>query len=547
MTTLDAPPTPTAAPPEHRPQRGRIDVLGPRLPRGEEVLTPEALDLLAHLHDRFGPRRAELLADRARRRTSVTNGRDLRFRPETAAIRTDPSWRVAGTGPGLADRRVEITSPADRRSATAALGSGAQTWVADLEDGTSPTWGNVIDGQVVLADAVRGWLGAPEGATPPTIILRPRGWHLVEKHLCASDAGGRRTPASASLVDFGLYMAANARELVTRGSGPYFYLPKLETAAEARLWDDVFTETERVLGLASGTIRATVLIETISAAFEMEEILFELREHCAGLNAGRWDYLASIIKEFRGRGPSWVLPDRSALTVTTPFMRAYTELLVATCHRRGAHAIGGMSTAIPDDRDPEGTERALAGVAADKRREAGQGFDGTWVAHPGLVATARDAFDGELAGATDQLGRLREDVTVTATDLLDVRGSTGPVTDEGVRANVSVAVRYMEAWLRGIGAVPIDGQVEDASTAEVSRAQLGQWLAHGTTTTEGTRVTPGYVEQLLDEVVAAQPRTADDRFDEAARLVRAVTSGEDNPTFFTVPGYVGHLVEAAHS
>lgn len=441
---------------------------------------------------------------------------------------------------------MEITGPTDRWSAVAALGSGAQTWVADLEDGTSPTWGNVIDGQVVLADAIRGRLGGPGRDAAPTIMLRPRGWHLVEKHLCATDPAGRRTPASASLVDFGLYMAANAEELVSRGSGPYFYLPKLETAAEARLWDDVFTETERELGLAHGTIRATVLIETISAAFEMEEILHELRDHCAGLNAGRWDYLASIIKEFRGRGASWVLPDRSALTMTTPFMQAYTELLVATCHRRGAHAIGGMSTAITDDGDPEGTERALAGVAADKRREAGQGFDGTWVAHPGLVATAREAFDGELAGATDQLGRRREDVTVTAADLLDVRGSTGPVTDEGVRANVSVALRYMEAWLRGTGAVPIDGHVEDAATAEVSRAQLWQWLAHGTTTTEGTRVTPAHVERLLDAVVAAQPRTPGDRFDDAAQLVRAVTSGEDYPTFFTVPGYQ-HLVAATRA
>jgi malate synthase len=548
MTVLQTPaPHRSTRPAPPPPPSGRIDVLGPAVPGSEEVLTPAALEFLAHLHDRFAPGRAELLAARAARRASLSNGQELRFSRQTPVVRYDPSWRVAGPGPGLADRRVELTGPADAATARAARHSGASTWVADLEDGTSPTWHNVITGQAVLADAVRQW---PAGTGPdaaPTLVVRPRGWHLVEKHLCHTDGAGRRTPASASLVDFGLFVVANAAGLLERGQGPYFYLPKLETAAEARLWDQVFTETERVLGLAYGTIRATVLIETIPAAFEMEEILYELRNHCAGLTAGRWDYLFSIIKKFRDRGPSWVLPDRAALTMTTPFLRAYTDLLVSTCHRRGAHAIGGLSTAVPDDRDPAATERALAEVTADKRREAEQGFDGTWVAHPGLVGTARTAFDGVLAGATDQLHRLRADVRVTAADLLDPRGLAGPVTDAGVRTNVAVAVRYLEAWLRGVGTVPIDGHLEDASTAEVSRAQLWQWTTRGTVTTEGTPVTRDSVEQLLADVVAAQPRTPGDRFDEAAQLFREVTLGESFPTFLTVPGYVDHLVTATRS
>jgi malate synthase len=550
MTALHtpAPPVPSRvhrnepATPTSAPQRSRMDVVGPALPRGEEVLTPGALEFLAHLHDRFAPGRAELLAARAHRRASLSNGQELRFSREAPVVRYDPSWRVAGAGPGLTDRRVEFAGPADAETARAARGSGASTWVADLEDATSPTWGNVVTGQVVLADVVREWPAGTGSDAPPTLLMRPRGWHLVEKHLCHTDATGRSTPASAALVDFGLFVHANAAGLIARGQGPYFYLPKLETAAEARLWDQVFTETERVLGLTHGTIRATVLIETITAAFEMEEILYELRHHCAGLNAGRWDYLFSIVKKFRDRGPSWVLPDRSALTMTTPFMQAYTDLLVSTCHRRGAHAIGALSTAVPDDREPDAGRRARAEVAADKRREAEQGFDGTWVAHPGLVDVARSAFDEVLGGATEQLSRLRPDVRVTAAQLLDPRGLAGPVTDTGVRTNVSVALRYMEAWLRGVGAVVLDGHVEDASTAEISRAQLWQWTARRTVTAEGTPVTRDLVERLLAEVVAEQPRTPDDRFDDAARMFRSVTLEETFPTFFTVPGYVEHLV-----
>jgi malate synthase len=459
-------------------------------------------------------------------------------------VRYDPTWRVAGAGPGLGDRRVELTGPADRDTAQAALSSGASTWVADLEDGTSPTWHNVITGQVVLADVVRQWPRAGGPGSPPTLVLRPRGWHLVEKHLCHTDGAGRRTPASAALVDFGLFTFANAAALVDRGQGPYFYLPKIETAAEARLWDEVFTETERLLGLPHKTIRATVLIETVTAAFEMEEILYELRHHCAGLNAGRWDYLFSIIKAFHDRGPSWTLPDRAALTMTTPLLQAYTERLVTTCHRRGAHAIGALSTAIPDgpgaDRD---RATVLAEVAADKRREAEQGFDGTWVAHPGLVGTARSAFDDVLAGATDQLHRRRDGVRAGEADLVDPRGLAGPVTDAGVRTNVSVALRYMEAWLRGVGTAAIDGSLEDAATAEISRAQLWQWTARETVTVEGTRVTRALVERLLAEVLAGQPRTPEDRFADAAAMFRAVTLAETFPTFFTVPGYVDHLVD----
>ncbi|MFP5371338.1 MAG: malate synthase A, partial [Actinomycetes bacterium] len=370
---------------------GRIDVVGPAVPRGDTVLTPAALEFVTHLHARFAPARAELLAARARRRASLGNGCDLRPRPAMPAVRHDPTWRVAGPGPGLTDRRVEFVGPADQATAHAALGSGASTWVADLEDSTSPTWHNVVTGHVVLADVVRQWPTGTGPDAPPTLIMRPRGWHLVEKHLCHTDRTGRTTAASASLVDFGLFVFANAADLAARGQGPYVYLPKLESAAEARLWDQVFTETERVLGLPHKTIRATVLIETITAALEMEEILYELRHHCAGLNAGRWDYLFSIIKKFHDRGPSWTLPDRAALTMTTPLMQAYTRLLVSACHRRGAQAIGPQSTAILDDQDAEASERA-AEVAAEKRREAEQGFDGTWVAHPGLVDIARSAF-----------------------------------------------------------------------------------------------------------------------------------------------------------
>jgi malate synthase len=521
----------------------------------DRILTPEALAFLTRLHDQFAGRRHERLDARMQRRTAIDNGRDLRFLDETRGIREDASWRVAGPGPGLEDRRVEITGPTDPKMAINALNSGAKVWLADQEDATSPTWANVIGGQVTLRDAIRGELAftSAEGKQyavtvdqTPTIVMRPRGWHLVEKHLRYVDPAGIASPASGSLVDFGLYFFHNAKELIARGSGPYFYLAKTENHLEARLWDDIFTFSENALGIEHGTIRATVLIETIPAAFEMDEILYELRDHCAGLNAGRWDYIFSIIKNFRGRGASFVLPDRAKITMTVPFMRAYTELLVQTCHKRGAHAIGGMSAFIPNRRNPAVTQRALEQVAADKRREAGDGFDGTWVAHPDLIETACAEFDAVLGDRPNQMDRLRDDVHVEASDLLDLR-IDGEVTDEGVRSNVSIAVRYLESWLRGVGAAAIDDLMEDAATAEISRSQLWQWMHQGIVTRESTPITRQLVERLLDETLAGVERSPGDRFDEAAEVFRLVTLGDDFPTFLTIPAYARYLVDETAS
>jgi malate synthase len=526
-----------------------MEVLGPRGERFDEILTPEALRFLARLHESFVGRRHEALTARMERRRGIENGRDLDFLPETRAIREDPDWRVAGAGPGLDDRRVEITGPTDRKMTVNAMNSGAKVWLADHEDAMSPTWANVVGGQVNLFDAIRRQIDFTSaegkeyrlGESTPTIVFRPRGWHLVEKHLRFTDGPGIAGPASASLVDFGLYAFHNAHELIARGSGPYFYLPKLESHLEARLWDDVFSLSERLLGVPHGTIRATVLIETIPAAFEMEEILYELRDHCAGLNAGRWDYIFSIIKNFRGRGAAFTLPDRARITMTVPFMRAYTELLVATCHKRGAHAIGGMSAFIPNRRDPEVTARALEQVAADKRREARDGFDGTWVAHPDLIPTAQAEFDAVLDERPNQLDRMRDDVRVDARALLDLT-IEGEVTDAGVAANVSIALRYLESWLRGVGAAAIDDLMEDAATAEISRSQLWQWIRQGTVTREGTRVTAAFVERLLAAELEAR-RTPDGRFEDAAELVRGLALGDDFPTFLTIEAYSRFLVE----
>lgn len=529
-----------------------LTILGPMRPRYDEILTPEALAFVGELHRRFAGDRHDRLADRMRRRYELGNGRDLGFLPETAGVRADTSWRVAGAGPGLEDRRIEITGPTDPKMTINALNSGANVWLADLEDATSPTWANIVEGQLSLRDAIRDQLEftSPEGKQyrvtaerTPTIVMRPRGWHLVEKHLEYTDRSGLRLAASASLVDFGLYAFHNAHELVARGRGPYFYLPKLESHREARLWNDVFTFTEQALGLEHGTIRATVLIETFPAAFEMEEILYELRDHCAGLNAGRWDYVFSIIKNYRGRGQWFVLPDRDRILMTLPFMRAYTELLVKTCHQRGAHAIGGMSAFIPNRRDPEVTERALERVAADKRREAGDGFDGSWVAHPDLIPVARAEFDAVLGEKPNQLDRQRDDVHVTARDLLDIRSAGGEVTLAGVRANISITVRYLEAWLRGLGAVALDNLMEDAATAEISRSQLWQWIHQDHVTVEGEHVTRELVERMLGEVLSSLPRSTGDRYAEAEELFRTVTLQEEFPTFLTVPGYTRYLVE----
>jgi malate synthase len=535
------------------PRAGTLRVLGPQVPGTEQVLTADALAFVAELHTRFLARRNELLALRQERRRRYADGADPGFLAETAHIRADRTWRVAGAGPGLQDRRVEITGPTDRKMTINALNSGAQVWLADLEDATSPTWRNVVGGQHSLHDAFRGQIDFTSaegkeyrvGSRTPTVVMRPRGWHLAEKHLAFADREGREVAACASLVDAGLYLFHNARLLVDSGRGPYLYLPKLESHLEARLWNDVFVTAQELLGLPHGTIRATVLIETLPAAFEMEEILWELRDHCAGLNAGRWDYLFSVIKTFRSRGRRYVLPDRSRLTMTVPFMRAYTELLVATCHRRGAHAIGGMSAFIPDRRDPQVTERALEQVRADKEREATAGYDGTWVAHPDLVPVAREVFDEVLGVRPNQLHRLRDDVVVTARDLLDVASAAGQVTSSGVRSNVSVALRYLESWLRGTGAAAIDHLMEDAATAEISRSQLWQWIHQEVTTTDGTRVTRAYVEWVLRDVLAHLPRHDADRYDDAADVLRQVALGEEFPTFLTLCAYSQHLVDTA--
>lgn len=549
--TLIGSPTPTTTPPE-RTYPG-IDITGPMHERFEQILTPEALAFLAQLHELFAGPRYDRLAARLRHGYEIGNGHDPGFREDTRRIRERRDWRVAGAGPGLEDRRVEITGPADPRMTANALNSDAKVWLADLEDATSPTWRNVIGGQLSLFDAIRGQLDhtASNGRrytvtneAPPTIVMRPRGWHLEEHHLEFTDRHGRTMATSASLVDFGLYAFHNAHELVRRGRGPYFYLPKIEQAEEARLWDQVFAFTEQFLDLPHGTIRATVLIETLPAAFQMEEILYELRDHCAGLNAGRWDYIFSIIKTYRGRGSRFVLPDRNEVTMTVGFMRAYTELLVKTCHKRGAHAIGGMSAFIPSRNDAEANANAFAKVAADKQREAGDGFDGTWVAHPDLIPVARAEFDAVLGDRPHQLDRRRDDVDVRERHLLDLRIGRG-ITDEGVRGNVEVAIRYIEAWLRGQGAVAIGGLMEDAATAEIARSQIWQWIRQDRETEEGTPITHELVSGLVGDVVASVERAAGDRFDEAAAVFRDVALAPRFAPFLTTKAYAEHLVERA--
>ena len=544
--------TPTITAPVPTAQQGpSITVTGPLRERYDEILTPEAIAFLAELHHRFASRRHDRLADRMRRRFEIGNGHDPRFREDTAHIREDADWRVAGAGPGLEDRRVEITGPTDPKMTINALNSGARVWLADQEDATSPTWRNVIEGQLSLRDAIRGELSytSPEGKEyrvtaerTPTIVMRPRGWHLPEKHIEFVDRVGRTTSASGSLVDFGLYFLHNAQALIDGGRGPYFYIAKLESSEEAGLWNDVFSFAEEYIGIPHGTIRATVLIETLPAAFEMDEILYALRDHCAGLNAGRWDYIFSIIKNYRGRGARFVLPDRSEVTMTVPFMRAYTDLLVQTCHKRGAYAIGGMSAFIPNRRDPEVTARAISKVAADKKREAGDGFDGTWVAHPDLIPTAQAEFDAVLGNRPNQVDRQRTDVRVAASDLLDLHIGR-PITAQGVRDNVSVAIRYLEAWLRGLGAVAIDNLMEDAATAEISRSQVWQWIHQDRSTEDGTPITSEYVEGLIREVLDAAPRSEGDRFDDAAEIFREVALREEFPTFLTLGAYNRYLVE----
>jgi malate synthase len=509
-----------------------------------EILSDEAVAFVADLNRRFRPRRNDLLAARARRRAEIAAGATLGFLPETAAIRAG-EWSVPAAPPDLTDRRVEITGPTERKMTINALNSGAKVWLADLEDANTPHWANVIDGQQNLYEAIRRTitLETPaknyelQGGPYPTIVMRPRGWHLDERHLSVEGE-----PAVGALVDFGLYFFHNAKELLERGSGPYFYLPKMESHREAELWNDVFTHAQEALGIPVGTIRATVLIETIPAAFEMDEIIHALRPHMSGLNAGRWDYLFSIIKYFRDN-PDMVLPDRAAVTMTAPFMRAYTELLVSTCHRRGAFAMGGMAAFIPSRRDPAVNEVALAKVREDKEREAGDGFDGSWVAHPDLVPVCKEIFDRVLGDKPNQLGKRRDEVSVDAAQLLDVAATGGAVTEAGLRSNISVGLQYLEAWLRGNGAVGINNLMEDAATAEISRSQIWQWIHNGVRLDDGTVITADLVGTIEDEELAkirealGDQAWAGSRFDDARKLFERVALADDFADFLTTAAY----------
>ncbi|MCW1249358.1 malate synthase A [Acaricomes phytoseiuli] len=521
-----------------------ITLTSPPIPRQDEILTPEALDFIAALHRASSGQRQELLQARQLRRQQIGNGVDPRFLRETSAIREDPNWRVAPPAPGLQDRRVEITGPVDRKMTINALNSGAKVWLADMEDSSTPSWQNVINGQLNLIDALERRIDftSPEGkeykldAENPTIVVRPRGWHLPEKHLLIDDK-----PVAGGLVDFGLYFFHNAQRLISQSKGPYFYLPKIENHLEARLWNDIFVLAQDLLGIPQGTIRATVLIETITAAFEMEEILYELRDHASGLNAGRWDYLFSVIKNFRTRGPRFVLPDRNEITMTAPFMRAYTEQLVRACHRRGAMAIGGMAAFIPNRRDPEANETALQKVRADKTREADDGFDGSWVAHPDLVPVAMEVFDAVLGDQPNQIHKQREDVTPDDKALLSIAETEGAITETGVRMNIEVGIRYIESWLRGNGAAAIHNLMEDAATAEISRSQIWQWIYSEAITDEGEVITEDWVRELTEEEFGKMERFEGDRFDEAREIFEEVSLGETFPTFLTVPAYARYL------
>ena len=504
---------------------------------GADVLTPQALAFVVALEQEFGSRRRALLAARRDRQRRLDAGERPDFLRATADVRA-AAWQIAAAPKDLLDRRVEITGPVERKMMINALNCGANVFMADFEDANSPTWDNVVRGQVNVRDAVRRTISLTQGDKTyrlgddiATLLVRARGWHLTEKHL---QVGGQ--PVSASLFDFGLTFFHNAREALDRGTGPYYYLPKLESHLEARLWNDVFCYAQDALGIDRGSIRATVLIETILAAFEMDEILYELREHSAGLNAGRWDYIFSIAKKF-AQDASMVLPDRADVTMTTPFMRAYTELLVQTCHRRGAHAIGGMAAFIPNRRDPAVTEAAITKVHADKRREAADGCDGTWVAHPDLVAVAKEEFDAVLGDRPNQLERQRPDVHVSAADLLAVASGGGTVTEAGVRLNIDVGLQYLNAWLSGTGAAAIHNLMEDAATAEISRAQLWQWVRHGVRTAEGSVVDAAMVRRVIDDEVARLIADGAKHFGEAREIFEQVALGDHFVDFLTVPAY----------
>ena len=524
----------------------RVD--GPRSnqdDRYDEVLTDEALDFLAGLHRAFDARRRELVAARAARYEEIARGGSLDFLTETKDVREDDTWRVAPHSPGLVDRRAEITGPTDRKMTINALNSGAKVWLADLEDANTPLWENVIEGQLNLRDAIERRIDftSPEGKTyalddsTATIVVRPRGWHLPEKHLRVDGE-----PGSGSLVDFGLHAFHSAPRLHRRGRGIFFYLPKMEHHLEARLWNDVFAWAEDALDLPQGAMRATVLIETLPAAFQMEEILYELRDHSIGLNAGRWDYIFSMIKVFRDR-PEFVLPDRNDVKMTVPFMRSYTELLVKTCHARGTFAMGGMAALIPSRKDPEANQRAIEAVREDKAREAKAGFDGTWVAHPDVVSTAMAAFDEVLGDKPNQIDKQRPDVNVTPEQLLDAASTPGEITEEGLRNDVSVGFQYISFWLGGRGAAGINNLMEDAATAEISRSQVWQWLHNSVRLPDGQVVTADLVDRMIDEELAAIRRARGDEafveggWDEARSLFTETAISDEYVDFLTLPAY----------
>ena len=517
-----------------------IQITGEQPEHYQQILTPDALNFVASLHRAFNPRRLELLAARSERQKAFDAGEVPGFLAETKSVR-EGDWQVAPAPADLNDRRAEITGPLDRKMMINALNSGAKVFMADAEDSMSPTWQNVVEGQINLRDAVRktirfedttrGKSYALNDGELATLLLRPRGWHLHEKHVLVDGE-----PVSASLFDFGMYMFHNAQYLLEHGSGPYFYLPKLESHLEARLWNDVFVMAQDALGIAQGSVRVTVLIETILAAFEMDEILFELKDHMSGLNAGRWDYIFSFIKKLRNHADK-TLPERAQVTMTVPFMQAYAELLVKTCHRRGAHAIGGMAAFIPSRRDEEINKKAFAKVLEDKTREAKQGYDGTWVAHPDLVPVAAKAFTSVLGDKPHQKTNLREDLNVTEADLLNT-DFPGSITEAGVRMNVDVGIQYINAWLSGNGAAAIYNLMEDAATAEISRAQLWQWITNKATLDTGERITRDmYTRIRTEELTRLKDAYGAHKFDEAAALLDEMVLTDEFIAFLTLPAY----------
>jgi malate synthase len=520
-----------------------VEITGSMMPAFAEILTPEAIAFIVTLQRRFHARRQELLSLRTERQVKLDNGWTPDFLPETAHIR-EGDWKVAPIPADIQDRRVEITGPVERKMVINALNSGAKVFMADFEDSNTPLWENSLHGQINLRDAIRRTITytSPEGKgyklnyTVAVLMVRPRGWHLNEKHMLVDGQ-----IMSGSLFDFGLYFFHNAKELLARGSGPYFYLPKMESHLEARLWNDVFVAAQDLLGLPQGSIRATVLIETILAAFEMDEILYELRDHSAGLNCGRWDYIFSCIKKFRNR-KDFVLADRALVTMTTHFMRSYSLLCIKTCHRRGIHAMGGMAAQIPIKNDPVANEAALAKVQADKEREANDGHDGTWVAHPGLVPIAYKAFDAVLGERPNQIDKQREDVEVNGADLLNF-GPEGPITEQGLRMNINIGVQYLGAWLAGNGCVPIFNLMEDAATAEISRAQLWQWVHNEKGVLEdGRKVDVELFRKLLPEELERikqllGPAYEAGRYAEAAELFDQLTVSSEFVEFLTLPAY----------